>query len=191
MDMTGIWQRLLPAISFGVCRDSYMFVTSLILMCATTHSYVWHELFKYERRASRTVACARWVMSHIWMSHVTHVNESRHRYEWVMSHRWISHVTRINESYHTYERAISHIWMIHGTHMNESWHICAWGMAHRSMSHVTHMNGSCHAKQAQQSITKKCDNCAYECVVLDESCHTYEWVMSHISMSHGTCVYDS
>jgi len=27
-----------------------------------------------------------WVMSHIWMSHVTHMNESCHTYEWVMSH---------------------------------------------------------------------------------------------------------
>ena len=27
-----------------------------------------------------------WVMSHIWMSHVTHMNESCHTCEWVMSH---------------------------------------------------------------------------------------------------------
>jgi len=29
-------------------------------------------------------------MSHIWMSHVTHINESCHTYEWVMSHIWMS-----------------------------------------------------------------------------------------------------
>jgi len=41
-----------------------------------------------------------WVMSHIWMSHVTHMNgschESCHTCEWVMSHMWMSHVTHMN-----------------------------------------------------------------------------------------------
>ena len=44
-----------------------------------------------------------WVMSHIWRSHVTHMNESCHTYEWVMSHMWRSHVTHVKESRHTYE----------------------------------------------------------------------------------------
>ena len=43
-----------------------------------------------------------WVMSHISMSHVTHINESCHTYQWVMSHVWMSPVTHINESCHTY-----------------------------------------------------------------------------------------
>ena len=42
-------------------------------MCGTTHPYVWHDSFI-------------WVMPHIWMSHVTHMNESCHTSEWVMSH---------------------------------------------------------------------------------------------------------
>jgi len=46
-------------------------------------------------------------MSHIWMSHVTCMNESCHIYEWVMSH--------MNESCHTYEWVMSHIWMSHNT----------------------------------------------------------------------------
>ena len=61
-------------------------------------------------------------MSHIWMSHVTHMNESCHTYEWVMSHIWMSHVTHMNESRHTYEWVMSHIWMSHVTYMNESCH---------------------------------------------------------------------
>ena len=38
-----------------------------------------------------------WVMSHIWMSHVTHMNEPCHTHEWVMSHISIGsgHVTHI------------------------------------------------------------------------------------------------
>jgi len=38
-----------------------------------------------------------WVMSHICMSHVTHIHDSRHTYEWV---------THTNESRHTYEWVI-------------------------------------------------------------------------------------
>jgi len=45
-----------------------------------------------------------WVMSHIWMSHVTNVNKSCYTYE---------QVTHTNESCHTYE--MSHIWISHAT----------------------------------------------------------------------------
>jgi len=57
------------------------------------------------------------------MSHVTHMNkscrtcdESCHTYEWVMSRIWMSHVTK--ESCHTYEWVMSQ--RSHVTHMNES-----------------------------------------------------------------------
>jgi hypothetical protein len=39
-----------------------------------------------------------WVMLHIWMSHVTHMNESCYTHEWVMLHTWMSHVSYMNES---------------------------------------------------------------------------------------------
>jgi len=54
------------------------------------------------------------------------VIESCHTYEWVMSHIRMSHVTHMNESCHTYERVMSHIWMSHVTHMNESCHTYEW-----------------------------------------------------------------
>jgi len=70
-----------------------------------------------------------WVMSHIWMRHVTHrmshvirINaschtyESCHKYECVMSHIWMRHATHLNESCHTYECVMSRIWMRHVTH---------------------------------------------------------------------------
>ena len=72
-----------------------------------------------------------WFMSHIWMSHVTHMNESCHTYEWVMWHIWMSHVTHMNESCHTYKWVTSHIWMSYVTHMNESCH-----KYERVMSHM-------------------------------------------------------
>jgi len=111
-----------------------------------------------------------WVMSHIWMSHVTHTDESCHTHGWVMSHIWMSHVTHMDESCHTYGGVMSHIWMSPVTHMDESCHTYGWVMSHIWMSHVTHM---------------------------DESCHTYGWVMSQIYMSHVThmnkscCAYES
>ena len=120
-------------------------------------------------------------MSHVWMSHVTHMNESCHTYEWVMAHVWMSHGTRMNDScetyagvmWHIHEWVMAHIWVSHGTYMNESWHTYEWVMAqisctnalaliavmrHIRMSHVTHTN---------------------------ESWDTYEWVMGHIRMSHN------
>jgi len=91
-------------------------------------------------------------MSHIWMSHVTHMNESRHTYEWVISHIWVSHVTHMNESCHTYE-------MSHVTHMNESCHTYEWVMSHIWMSHVTHMDESCHThKWVMSHRTSECSS---------------------------------
>ena len=46
-------------------------------------------------------------MSHIWMSHVTHMNESCHTHEWVVSHTWMSRATHMNESCHTHEYVMS------------------------------------------------------------------------------------
>jgi len=125
-------------------------------------------------------------MSHTWMSHVTHANESCHTYEWVMPHAILhepchilcigelSHVTHMNEPCytdewvmpqaifnkpcHTYQRAMSHIWM---SHVIQIWKQSLEGRKHilriGELSHVSHMN---------------------------EPCHTYERVMSHVRMSH-------
>jgi len=81
--------------------------------------------------------------SHIWMGHVSHMNESCCTYEWVMSHIWMSHVTHMNASCHTHGWHMSHIWMHHITHMNESYHTYEWVMSHIWMRHVAHMNESC------------------------------------------------
>ena len=98
-----------------------------------------------------------WIVLLMWMSHVTHVNESCHTCEWIMSHMWMHHVTHVNVSCHTCECVMSHIWMGHVTHVNESCHTCEWVMSHIWRSHVTHMN---------------------------ESCHTYQWVKSEMWMRH-------
>ena len=138
------------------------------------------------------------------------MNKSCQTYEWVMSHVWMSHVTYTNESYHTclneschiYQWVLSHIWKSHGTRTHESWHTCLWVpmshvrvcqwvmwevlkeftlvMSHTFMSHVIHwmkMNASCHAA---------CHIRKSHVTHIHELCHTYEWVMSHVRMSHIT-----
>jgi len=73
------------------------------------------------------VLCAL-VIWHIWVSHVTHMNESCHSCEW--SCRW-------------YEW--SQVWLSYVTHTNSSFHMCECGMSPVSMSHGTRVNRTCHS----------------------------------------------
>jgi len=68
----------------------------------------------------------KWVMSHVWMGHVPHMYESR-MYEWVIAqinescpHTQMSHVTHIQESCHKYEWVMLNMSMSHVTNTNES-----------------------------------------------------------------------
>jgi len=87
-------------------------------MWHTCISSTWH--IETMRSCDTRVLVARdtyeCVVPHVWMSHVTHMNESCHTYEWVMSHVWMSQDTQINESCHTHGRVMSHVWMSHVTH---------------------------------------------------------------------------
>jgi len=85
-----------------------------------------------------------WVMSLIWIRHVTHTAALGYTYGSSMSHIWIRHVTHMNTSCHTCECVMSHIWMRHITHMNASCHTYEGVMSHTWRRHVTHMNASCH-----------------------------------------------
>ena len=154
-----IW-RMLSHVTFSI--HSYRWVMSLIHMqdaetwlirieiCDMTYSYggCWvmsHIWMRYVTHMNETCHTFECVISHnMWTRHATHMNESRHTDEWVMSHIWMSHVTYMNESYYTYEWVMSHIWTCHVTHINESCHTYEWVMSHIWMSHVTHSNESCH-----------------------------------------------
>jgi len=135
-------------------------------------SYEWHSILVY---------LSVWVMSHIWMRHVTHMNDrTQHMKDNVYERIWVT--LHMNESCHTYECVTSHIWMSHVTHMHESRHTYAWVTSHICMSHVTHMHD-----MALREL-----NLTYEWVVshMNESCHiwmsrvTYEWVVSHINKAY-------
>jgi len=103
-------------------------------------------------------AISKSVMSHMWMSHGTHANESCHTCEWVMSHAWMSHITQVDVSYHTCEWIRSHLLAelltthtrgvdqrkTHVTHVNESLHTREWVTWHMWTSYITRMNKWCH-----------------------------------------------
>jgi len=117
-----------------------------------THSYVWHDLFMRVtwrfvwHDSFICVTCL--VMSHIWVSHVTHTDE-------IISHNYFTfwydktrHVTRIRvpclhtcdmshiSSCHTYEWVISYDHSCHPLQRKMSVH----ESCHTWMSHVIHTN---------------------------------------------------
>ena len=113
----------------------------------------------------------QWVMSHMSMDHVTHVNEPLYTYQGFMSHMSMSHVTCTNEPLYT---CMSHL-----THSNESCHTCPWVLSHIQMSHFTHAWATLHI--AMSHVTN-----------VHESCHMYKWATLHVHeplysyMSHFT-----
>jgi len=113
-----------------------------------------------------------WVMSHLWMSHVTHAIEACHACDWVTSHICLSHVPQVIESCPTWDWVMSRIWLSHVLREIESCHTCdikschtyEWVMSHMWRSHVIYMN---------ESVTH-----------VIESCHACDWVTSHVCLSH-------
>ena len=123
------------------------------------------------------------------------MNESCPTYEWVMSHIWMSHVTRMNESCDSAtassalgnEGVMSHTWKSHDTHVVKSSSTHKWVRSHAWMSHII----------VQRIHPLLFPACVHEPVTpwqschMNESCHTYEWVISHIWMSHITHMNES
>jgi len=109
-----------------------------------------------------------------------HVNGSCHTYEWAMSHIWMSHVTPMNECGYTYEWVVSHIWMSHVTHVNESCPTYQSDMSSRAriesrQSHCTRTTQSCHThrhKSRQHThVNKSCHT------HINKACHTHTLVL--------------
>jgi len=116
---------------------------------------IWNSRFRIERllrnltcavspaaavQSSNTTPLNLWVMSHMWMSHVTHMNASFWTCQCIMSHMWMSHVTHMNASCRAYECVMSH--------MNASCRTYEWVMS---------MNESCHTYEWVMScITTQC-----------------------------------
>jgi len=86
--------------------------------------------------------------------HVTLTNESCYKYEQVTSHIWIRHVTHMNETRHIHKKknwchtkayVTSQTWVSPVTHMNGTCHACEWFVLHERLSHAAHRNVSSHA----------------------------------------------
>jgi len=132
--------------------------------CVSRHTYEWvvssadtHTEYEIKcvRLACSTCPTCEWVVVHIWMCHVTHMNAPRHTYECVTSYIWMRQVTHMKASYHMYDTSyhmyewcwewvLSHSWTSHVANTNESCNTHVRVMSHICMSHVIHMNASCH-----------------------------------------------
>jgi len=151
-------------------------------------------------RASCNVSCRtyEWVMLHMWVSHVAHMDESSRSwriraYEYVVqcvkSHIWMGNVVHVNESLQAYGWVRSHAWMhpimCQVTHTNESCHTREWIMANIWMSQVTLVNAWYNASYHiywMNHVTHV--NESWQ-TYMDASSHTYECIISHMD----TCVY--
>jgi len=150
---------------------------------------------------TRRVTQKEWVVPHIWSSHVVE-----------RSYVWMSHVTHMNETCHIYERDMSHIWTRHVVphiwrshvlHINETCQIwirpvtyhcvlsqmfptsrshvtcVSYGrvMLHTWMSHVTHSHMAVfYCTRIPLFVIRIMARVSH----MDESCCTSEWVMAHI-----------
>jgi len=171
--------------------DSFTCINKSCFVARIQKSHVWPR----KRRADDRLS-----VSHIWMSDVTRIIESRHTSTWVTSHIWISH--------DTYKRHHNHVTHVDEscciTHIQEALHTHAWVMSHTWMCHVTHMNESCHT-QEWVMLRHTYKTCRVTCVFsrrdswrpivcgthMDASCHTCDWVAAHIYMSHVTHTHES
>ena len=114
-------------------------------------------LFTYRHRVLfQRWACSHVLPLHsdipVWMGHGTRANESRHTYEWVTTHVWMSHVKHMNESRYTWMSHVTrmnesrHTWMSHVTRMNESRRSYERGMSHICMSQCTRRLSHMHMR---------------------------------------------
>jgi len=77
------------------------------------------------------------VMSHVWISHVTHMDESRHTHECVMSHVGMSRLTGQSA------RKCWGMWNL--SHLTDAGFVSRkWVTSHIWVGLVTHKNESCH-----------------------------------------------
>jgi len=95
---------------------TYEWVMSHIVMNESCHTYhTWrldksrHTCHTY-RWMSHVIH--RYIYTYIYTRTLVLIDQkidaTCHTYEWVMSHTWMSHVTHMNESCHTHERVMSH-----------------------------------------------------------------------------------
>ena len=168
-----------------------------------------------QRSINESCLIYKWVSLHLWISHVTCMNERFHTYvtsshvsvepilceftlrEWVMSRIWTSHVTYMNETFHSYWHATvtpPYMCRTHSTWIHPS-----------RMSHATYMDEWRHVYEKKNTIIVRTP---YMCgphsmwkhptwmshvTYMNESRHVYKWDISlvlwhlHICVDHILC----
>ena len=159
-----------------VTSHIYMCVLWREVMCSALTSHVTHmnkSCRKYECVVSCIHMCVlsdfgvksravyEWAISHIWMSHVTHM----YAYALVLCREvtcsiWTSHVARINELCHTYICVCSSTLVRgHVQYMNEVCRMCQWVMSYICMHVLRYFGERSRAGGARREPLRCCDVC--------------------------------
>jgi len=110
-------------------RDTYEWVMSR--MCHANESGT-ARIWMYRDVTHSCLSHGSFIWSaQFWTSQLP-TNESCHTYEWVVSHIWMSHVTHMNGLCHAYELGATQIWKWCVTRAN-------WAVWQTLMSDVTHI----------------------------------------------------
>ena len=118
-------------------HDSFMCATWLIHVSDMTHSCERHDSFMCATwlihecdisQGRELVFKSLWVMSHIWMSHVTHVivsdmTQSRVRHDSFMCATWLIYVCDMTHSCKRHDSFMCATWLIHVCDVT---HSCVW-----------------------------------------------------------------
>jgi len=173
---------------------TYEYFITQVCNMAAQRAPLWmsHVTFMNASRHAGSGCSCEWVMG-------THMNASWHTYKWVMSYMWVSHVTqeaavRANKSCHTYGYVTPHTWMSHITQeaavRSVAPLLCEWVFAHIWVSPVTHTNDS--SLTWRSHVTHTMHPCVtHEWVMSRTKWLFVWWVIAHIWMSHGTHMIDS
>jgi len=145
------------------------------------------------------VSSSEWVMSHKCMSSViAHTNESCHTYRWVVLHVWMSHVTHMNGSWHAYPVSRhTYEYVMDATHMNTSWpewviHRCdiihslnITDSDHRTYTHTPQRTSSrTYTHTPQRPSSRTLHTHTAETFIMNPHTHTAETFITHFTHTH-------
>ena len=164
-----------------VWRDSFIRVTWLTIMCDTTHSYVNSMHFLYMTWPHTY----EWVLSHIYLGHITHMNESRHTYKWVTSHIWVRPGANENTSCHARMWVMSH----NDSFIRVTWHSYVWHyyscVGHDMLTRVTWLIHACDRHIHIYDMTHSCE---WHGVFMCDKAHAHLRHNSFVHVTKLTCV---
>jgi len=154
---------------------------------------IWKYLNESRRTYERVIS---------WMyNESAHMNESSHTPNWVVSQLWVSHVTHMDESWHTCTRVCAcermetlyfSCWIFFWVNFVRVWMRDRWSYvkhdyscAHISMGHVTRVTESCSTSICRSRVTQTQDSYRTNEGVM---CETWLFIRTH-NISHiHTCI---